>query len=128
MTKYISLREAYNILESLYPKHFTIHNAYVLNSDIDKDFSKLDKWEELYEQVLEIENSFGINNLENKIAKCEQILHYFDCNLNDIPYEYAISAKERIKDLKAEIQLYNEKLNFLQDNTKFETYEDLINE
>jgi hypothetical protein len=126
--KSISLKEAYNILESLYPKHFNMYNSYILKQDIDKDIKDLDKWEELYDLILEVENTFGVNKIENKIAKLEQILHYYECSLNELPKEFSITAKEKIKDLKADIQVLDEKLNALQNSTIFEIYEDLINE
>jgi septal ring factor EnvC (AmiA/AmiB activator) len=126
--KSISLKEAYNILESLYPKHFNMYNSYILKQDIDKDIKDLDKWDELYDIILKVENTFGINIIENKIAKLEQILHYYECSLNELPKEFSVTAKERTKDLKADIQDLNEKLNALQNSTIFEIYEDLINE
>ena len=126
--KSISLKEAYNILESLYPKHFNMYNSYILKQDIDKDIKDLDKWEELYDLILKVENTFGINIIENKIAKLEQILHYYECSLNELPREFSITAKEKTKDLKADIQDLTEKLNAIQNSTIFEIYEDLINE
>lgn len=124
----ISLKEAYNILETLYPKHFTMYNSYILKQDIDKDMKDLEKWEELYDMILNLEETFGISKVENQIAKVEQILHYYTCSLEEIPKEYAIAAKEKIKDLKAEMQMLEDKLNSLQNTTIFEVYEDLINE
>ena len=126
--KSVSLKEAYNILEQLYPKHSTIHNSYILGQDIDKDMKSLEKWDELYDMVLDIEESFGVTKLENKISKIEQILHYYKCNVNDIPSEYSIAAKERIKDYTAELQMLEETLRLRQINTIFEIHEDLINE
>jgi hypothetical protein len=126
--KSISLKEAYNILESLYPKHFNMYNSYILKQDIDKDIKDLDKWEELYDIILKVENTFGITTIENKIAKLEQILHYYECSLNELPKEFSITAKEKTKDLKADIQDLTEKLNAIQNSTIFEIYEDLINE
>jgi hypothetical protein len=126
--KSISLKEAYNILESLYPKHFNMYNSYILKQDIDKDIKDLDRWEEMYDLILKVENTFGINKIENEIAKLEQILHYYECSLVELPREYSITAKEKIKDLKADIQVLDEKLSALQNSTIFEIYEDLINE
>lgn len=126
--KSVTLKESYNILESLYPKHFNMYNSYILKQDIDKDIKDLGKWEELYDLILEIENTFGVSKIENQVAKLEQILHYYECSLEDLPKEYIITAKEKIKDLKADIQSLEEKLNILQNSTVFEIYEDLINE
>ncbi len=119
--KSISLKEAYNILEQLYPKHFNMYNSYILKQDMEK-------WEELYDIILDIENTFGVTKIENQIAKLEQILHYYECSLEDLPKEFSISAREKIKDLKADMQVLEDKLNILQNSTIFEIYEDLVNE
>jgi hypothetical protein len=126
--KSISLKEAYNILEQLYPKHFNMYNSYILKQDIDKDIRDLYKWEELYDIILDIENTFGVTKIENQIAKLEQILHYYECSLAELPKEFSIIAKEKIKDLKADIKTLEDKLNILQSSTIFEIYEDLVNE
>lgn len=124
--KSVSLKEAYNILESLYPKHFDIHNSYILGQDIDKDMKDLEKWDELYDLILDIEETFGVTKIENKIQKVEQILHYYKVNLDNLPKEYVIAAKEKIKDLTAEMQMLEETLRLRQENTIFEIYEDFI--
>lgn len=126
--KSVTLKEAYNILESLYPKHFNMYNSYILKQDLDKDIKDLEKWEELYDIILDVETTFGVSKIENQIAKLEQILHYYECSLDELPREYVITAKERIKDLKADLQLLDEKLTILQNSTVFEIYEDLTNE
>jgi hypothetical protein len=126
--KSISLKESYNALEALYPKHFNMYNSYILKQDIDKDIRNLEKWEELYDIILDVENTFGISKIENQIAKLEQVLHYYECSLDELPKEFSIIAKEKIKDLKADIKTLENKLNILQNSTIFEIYEDLVNE